>query len=84
MAEENLAKKSYWNKFKDLFMRKNETKQVIPVGSITEISRSEINKALETRFFFKPPFGYPRNVDLLEIRRLAATPPTSTYFTFCF
>jgi len=74
MAEENIAKKSYWNKFKDLFIREKETKTVIPVGSITEASRSELNKALETRFFFKPPFGYPRNVDLLEIRRLAATP----------
>lgn len=74
MAEENLAKKSYWSRFKNLFTAKKETKTVIPVGRITEASRGEMNKALETRFFFKPPFGFPRNVDLLEIRRLAATP----------
>ena len=74
MAEENLAKKSYWNTFKNWIVGKKEIKTVIPVGSITEESRGELNKALETRFFFKPPFGFPRNVDLLEIRRLAATP----------
>ena len=74
MAEENLAKKSYWNTFKNWIVGKKEIKNVIPVGSITEESRGELNKALETRFFFKPPFGFPRNVDLLEIRRLAATP----------
>jgi len=49
-------------------------KAAIPVAMISEQSRDELNKALEPKFLFKPPFGYPRNVNLFEIRRLAATP----------
>jgi len=71
MAEENLNK-GLINTFKSWF--KKSEKSVLPVGSITEESRDELNKALEPKFLFKPPFGYPRNVNLLEVRRLAATP----------
>ncbi len=72
MAEENLNK-GFVNTFKRWFGKVNQ-KAVLPIGMITEQSRGELNKALEPKFLFKPPFGYPRNVNLFEIRRLAATP----------
>lgn len=72
MAEENLNK-NFINTFKRFFGI-TEKKAAIPVAMITEQSRDELNKALEPKFLFKPPFGYPRNVNLFEIRRLAATP----------
>jgi len=72
MAEENLNN-SFVNTFKRLFGIP-EKKAVIPVAMISEESRGELNKALEPKFLFKPPFGYPRNVNLFEVRRLAASP----------
>lgn len=73
MSEENLAKGNIWKSITKIFS-KNEVKSVIPIGAISEAPRNEIDKALEPKFLFKPPFGYPRNVNLYELRRLAGTP----------
>ncbi|MHA1302359.1 MAG: phage portal protein [Candidatus Heimdallarchaeaceae archaeon] len=55
----------------DLFKKE---KSVPPVATITEESRGGIPKAYIPKFLYKPPFGYPRYVDLVTIRRLAAMP----------
>lgn len=45
------------------------------VGGIEEISKeASIYKAVIPKFLYKPPFGYPRFVDIPELRRLAKTP----------
>lgn len=44
-------------------------------GTVTDITRSsDIYKAVIPKFLYKPPFGFPRFIDIPEIRRLAATP----------
>jgi len=49
-------------------------KTVPQIDSITEITRDGLPKAYIPKFLYKPPFGYPRYVDLPNIRRLASTP----------
>jgi len=56
----------------DLF--KKEKKAVPPVATIQETTRQGLHKAYIPKFLYKPPFGYPRYVDLVTIRRLAAMP----------
>lgn len=65
MAEKN---------FKNLFGLIKEKKTVPAVGAYEEQTRSGIQKAYIPKFLYKPPFGYPRYVDLPTIRRLAAVP----------
>jgi len=55
------------------YFRKQE-KAVPPVAAITEVTREGLHKAYIPKFLYKPPFGYPRFVDLVTIRRLAAMP----------
>ena len=50
------------------------TKKVPPVDSATDVSRDGLPKAYIPNFFYKPPFGYPRNIDVSNVRRLAASP----------
>ena len=50
------------------------TKKVPPIETANEITRDGLPKAYLPNFFFKPPFGYPRFVDIPNIRRLAASP----------
>jgi len=49
-------------------------KTVPPIDSINEETREGKPKAYIPNFFYKPPFGYPRFVDLTLLRRLAASP----------
>jgi len=49
-------------------------KAVPQIEPITEKTRDGLPKAYIPKFIYKPPFGYPRFVDLPNIRRLAATP----------
>ena len=56
----------------DIF--KKQEKAVPPVAAITESTREGLHKAYIPKFLYKPPFGYPRYVDLVTIRRLAAMP----------
>jgi len=65
MAEKNL---------KNLFGLIGDKKSVPAVGAYEEQTRSGIQKAYIPKFLYKPPFGYPRYVDLPTIRRLAAVP----------
>jgi len=60
--------------FKNLFGLIKEKKTVPAVGAYEEQTRSGIQKAYIPKFLYKPPFGYPRYVDLPTIRRLAAVP----------
>jgi len=53
---------------------KVQEKAVPSVESIGEETRNGIQKAYIPKFLYKPPFGYPRYVDLVTIRRLAAMP----------
>ena len=53
---------------------KSETKTVPAVATISEATRNGLQKAYIPMFLYKPPFGYPRYVDLPNIRRLAAVP----------
>ena len=62
------------NSFRNLFGLLPETKKVPPVDSINEFGRGGIPKSYIPQFFYKPPFGYPRFVDLPLIRRLAGSP----------
>lgn len=48
-------------------------KPAFAVENALDLTRS-IYKAVIPKFLYKPPFGYPRFVDIPEIRRLAATP----------
>jgi len=56
------------------FFKKKEDKTVPPVDQVSERTRDGLQKAVIPNFFYKPPYGYPRYVDLPTIRRLAATP----------
>ena len=53
---------------------KKEEKTVPAVGTATDITRGGLHKAYIPKFLYKPPFGYPRYVDLVTVRRLAAMP----------
>jgi len=53
---------------------KKEGKSVPPVATISEETRGGLPKAYIPKFLYKPPYGYPRYVDIVTIRRLAATP----------
>lgn len=53
---------------------KKEEKTVPAVGNISEATRNGLQKAYIPMFLYKPPFGYPRYVDLPNIRRLAMVP----------
>lgn len=59
--------------FKNLFGLIKE-KAVPPIDAINEANREGLPKAYIPKFIYKPPFGYPRFVDLPMIRRLAAMP----------
>jgi HK97 family phage portal protein len=52
-----------------------------PLSSGTVIGMADgkapIYKAVIPKFLYKPPYGYPRFVDIPELRRLAATPYVS-------
>ena len=50
------------------------TKTVPPIDAVNEATREGLPKAYIPKFIYKPPFGYPRFVDLPNIRRLAAMP----------
>jgi len=58
--------------FKDLFGLIK--KAVPPIDAINERNREGLPKAYIPKFLYKPPFGYPRFVDLPTIRRFAAMP----------
>jgi len=60
--------------FKNLFGLIPEKKTVPAVESVSEITRGGLPKSYIPNFFYKPPFGYPRFLDLPNLRRLAATP----------
>jgi SPP1 gp7 family putative phage head morphogenesis protein len=53
---------------------KKEEKSVPAVATISEQTRSGMPKAYIPKFLYKPPFGYPRFVDMPFIRHLAGTP----------
>ena len=59
--------------FKNLFGMIKE-KSVPIIDPISEQTRNAQPKAYIPKFIYKPPFGYPRFVDLPNIRRLAASP----------
>lgn len=48
-------------------------KSVPKIGVYTE-QRNGIHKSFIPRFFYRPPFGYPRMQDITAIRRLARSP----------
>ena len=50
------------------------SKAVPKIDPIIERTRDGLPKAYIPKFLYKTPFGYPRYVDLPNIRRLAATP----------
>ena len=49
-------------------------KAVPKIEPISEVTREGLPKAYIPKFIYKPPFGYPRYVDLPNVRRLASTP----------
>jgi HK97 family phage portal protein len=49
-------------------------KTVPQIDPIMERTRDGLPKAYIPKFLYKPPFGYPRYVDLPNVRRLASTP----------
>lgn len=51
-----------------------EKKSVPPIDTINEATREGLPKAYIPKFLYKPPFGFPRFVDLPTIRRFAAMP----------
>ena len=59
--------------FKNLFGLLKE-KTVPAIDMITERTREGLPKAYIPKFLYKPPFGYPRFVDLPNVRRLASMP----------
>lgn len=59
--------------FQNLFGLIKE-KTVPNIDPITETTRDGLPKAYIPNFLYKPPFGYPRYVDLPNVRRLASTP----------
>lgn len=50
---------------------KKEEKGVPAVDSITELTREGAHKELTSGFLYKPPYGYPRYIDIEGIRNLA-------------
>ncbi len=53
----------------------SSARERVGVGSISGPNKNnDIYKAVIPNFLYKPPYGYPRFVDIPEIRRLAATP----------
>jgi SPP1 gp7 family putative phage head morphogenesis protein len=56
------------------FLKKSEEKAVPAVANISEATRNGLQKAYIPMFLYKPPFGYPRYVDLPNVRRLASVP----------
>ncbi len=61
--------------FIDRFFRRPEKKAVIKVDEIRETTRDgAIHKEYIPKFLYKPPFGYPRYVNIPYIRWLAKTP----------
>lgn len=61
-------------KFRNPFILEPEDKKVPAVANITEATREGLHKEVIPNFMYKPPFGYPRFVDLATIRILAASP----------
>jgi SPP1 gp7 family putative phage head morphogenesis protein len=59
--------------FRNLFGLIKE-KTVPQIEPITEKTRDGLPKAYIPKFLYKPPFGYPRFVDIPNVRRLAAMP----------
>ena len=59
--------------FKNLFGLIKE-KTVPKIDPISELTRDGLPKAYIPKFLYKPPFGYPRFVDLPNVRRLAGSP----------
>lgn len=59
--------------FKNLFGLIKE-KAVPAIDVINERTREGLPKAYIPKFLYKPPFGYPRFVDLPNVRRLASMP----------
>ncbi len=59
--------------FKNLFGLIKQ-KSVPRIDPISEQTRDAQPKAYIPKFMYKPPFGYPRFVDIPNIRRLAASP----------
>jgi len=51
-----------------------EKKSVPSVATVSEATRGGLQKAYIPKFLYKPPFGYPRFVDLPTIRRFASMP----------
>ena len=51
-----------------------QKKSVLAFSTLDETTRDGINKAYIPKFLYKPPFGYPRNVNIGYIRYLATTP----------
>lgn len=56
------------------FNKKPEKKTVPKIGLVEETTREGIHKAYIPKFLYKPPFGYPRNENLVAIRNLARSP----------
>ena len=56
------------------FLRRKELKSVPAIGVFTQETREGIHRAYMPQFLYKPPFGYPRYLDIPNLRRLAATP----------
>jgi len=67
--------------FGNLFGLIKEKKSVPPVDAVSELPRNGIPKAYIPKFLYKPPFGYPRFVDLPNIRRLASMPTVEMCIT---
>ena len=53
---------------------KKEKKSVPAVAVVNEQTRNGVHKSYFPKFLFKPPFGWPRYVDIPAIRRLASSP----------
>lgn len=49
-------------------------KSVATVSTVSEQTREGINKSYVPKFFYAPPFGYPRIANLSYVRHLAKTP----------
>lgn len=56
------------------FLGGTEEKSVPAISSLNEMTRDGLPKAYIPKFLYKPPFGYPRYVDLPNVRRLASIP----------
>lgn len=54
--------------------KKAEPQTRVSYNQFTAIPTKEIYKSVIPNFLYKPPYGYPRNTDIVNIRRLADTP----------